>query len=992
MQMRKIVIITLLAFSYHSFLCAQEVGAIRWDAWVGDLAEPGLEAEESMGPAEFQWKAPYYSVILDDYHILARATTQEIIDDQIKYASEAGIDYFAYLYYAGALSTALTLHFTSARKEDVKFCMIVDSGRLNSSVVSLLANYYFKRSFYKTVNIEGIDRPLLYLFQCNTNTASMIASLRAACTASGVNNPYIVAMHTHLCEGIDYDAVSNYAVGGYGGESYSSLALKAADNWDDQKNAGHKVIPLVTSGWDPRSWMKTRNPYPWHDPNINSWTVPGTPVEIANHLQDGIDWLNNNSTTAEANTILIYAWNEFSEGGWICPTKGEGDARLEEIAKVLVNGDGNSVSGPEAITIPSPTPLPAPGPGGFLENPGFESGDYQSGTDNWNAQTCTLQKVWKTFTRSGEQAIKVMDRSSTVSSPNQNITNDLLVNGQGEYYTSVYARWRTGSEKLSVVIKLIDDNGIHWYNTPYTTVSSAYTKIEGTLYLTWTGTLQTAEIFVRTETDKTSDLFLDDFYCGRKAPEFLPDLIVTDISWPLAEYLPGQEVTFSATLKNQGAAGTTAGDTIAVVFEIDNYTLSRAYTTSSLTPGDSMTVTASLSYFDDGLWPTKPGNQDMVASIDRDNYIFESDENNNTGIEIFSVLDIRPDLTVTDLFWKPTIPYAGQEVRFFLTITNLGEISTPYYEDICVLIKIDKHEMCWTCDGRMVAPGDTITIAANECINGKSTWLAEKGVHDIRGYVNGQFLFREANAYNNILDKTIRIRTTLNLAIYAKASASQTDTGNSYAPDEINDGEKFDTLNGWANPDTAMLPQWVMLEWDSAGTFNKTVLYTNNDHALRDYRLQYFKDSSWIDIETVTGNNSGQVTDSFPDVTTTKLRVYCMMGPENKPGVAYIIELEVYHDPNISLSIFNSKEGNAEEICIYPNPLDEGFFTIKLSDDQTAAKVDIFSITGKKVYSAYLPAGEKRPVIKDATFETSGLYLVRVQSAKKMETFKLIVK
>ncbi len=973
--MKKIVLITLLTLSCHSFLCAQEVGAIRWDAWVGDLGRPGLETEESLGPSEFHWKAPFYSVILDDYHILARATTQEIIDDEIKYASEAGIDYFAYLYYTGALSTAITLHFTSAIKEDVKFCMIVESGRFNSSVASLLANYYFKKSFYKTVNIEGIDRPLLYLFQCNTNTASVIASLRAACTASGVNDPYIVAMHTHLCDGIDFDAVSNYAAFGGGGAPYSTLALNAANNWNNQKNAGHKVIPLVTSGWDPRSRMRTRNSIPWTDPDTSAWALPGTAAEIADHLQDGIDWVNNNSTTAEANAILIYAWNEFSEGGWICPTKGEGDARLEAIASVL---DAGPVSAPEAITIPPPAPLPPSGPGGFLENPGFESGDYQSGTDNWSAQTCALQKVWKTFTRSGEQAIKVTDKTSTVSSPIQYITNDLLANGQGEYYASVYARWRTGSEKLSVSIKLIDDNGIHWYNTPYTTVLSAYTKIEGTLDLTWTGSLQSAEFFVRTEAVKTSDLFLDDFYCGRKAPEFLPDLIVTDISWPAAEFIPGQEVTFSATIKNQGAASTTAGDTLAVVFEIDNYTLSRAYTTSPVAPGDSVTVIASLSYFDDGLWPTKPGNQAVVATIDRDNYIFESDENNNTGRETFSALKIRPDLTITDLFWKPVIPYAGQEVRFFLTVTNIGEVSTPYDKDICVQVKIDNQEMCRACEDRILVPGDTITIAANECIDGKSTWLAEKGVHDIRGYVNGQFLFWEANNHNNIMDKTLRIRTTLNLAIYAKASASQTDTGNSFSPDEINDGEKFDTLNGWANPDTAMLPQWVMLEWDSAQTFNKTVLYTDNDHALRDYRLQYLKDTSWIDIETVTGNNSGQVTDSFPDVTTTKLRVYCMMGPENKPGVATVRELEVYHDPNISLSIFNSKEGDAKEICIYPNP-STGIVYLQ----GATGPVEIFNLLGVKV--AHADAHSDK--INLDLSGNPGIYFVRVNA----RSYKVVI-
>ena len=106
---------------------AVDVGVIRWDAWVGDLSGAGLEAEESMGPSEFHWKVPFYGVLVDDYHVRVRATTQTIIDDEIKYADEAGIGYFAYLYYEGALGTARELHFTSPRRDDVEFSLIIQA-------------------------------------------------------------------------------------------------------------------------------------------------------------------------------------------------------------------------------------------------------------------------------------------------------------------------------------------------------------------------------------------------------------------------------------------------------------------------------------------------------------------------------------------------------------------------------------------------------------------------------------------------------------------------------------------------------------------------------------------------------------------------------------------------------------------------------------------------------------------------------------------------
>jgi len=48
-----------------------------------------------------------------------------------------------------------------------------------------------------------------------------------------------------------------------------------------------------------------------------------------------LDWLVAYPEAAEPNAVLIYAWNEFDEGGWLAPTLGDGTARLDAIAKVL---------------------------------------------------------------------------------------------------------------------------------------------------------------------------------------------------------------------------------------------------------------------------------------------------------------------------------------------------------------------------------------------------------------------------------------------------------------------------------------------------------------------------------------------------------------------------------------------------------------------------------------------------------------------------------
>ena len=263
-------------------------------------------------------------------------------------------------------------------------------------------------------------------------------------------------------------------------------------------------------------------------------------------------------------------------------------------------------------------------------------------------------------------------------------------------------------------------------------------------------------------------------------------------------------------------------------------------------------------------------------------------------------------------------------------MTNLGEASTPFNEDICVLIKIDNQEICETCVGQRLAPGDTITIAANTCLGERTGWTAEKGLHDMRAYVNGDFIFYESNNRNNILDKTFRVRETSNLAVYADASASASDSINAFFPWEINDGLRDVEDKGWANPGDQPLPQWVTLEWDSTRTFNKTVVFSDPEHVLSDFRLQYYWVDAWVEIKSVSGNSNAIRIDSFPVVTSNQLRLECLKGPEDKPDRTLIRELEVYKDPGISLSVPEPGSESKTSFNIYPNPLDGSDLTIEL--------------------------------------------------------------
>jgi beta-xylosidase len=113
---------------------------------------------------------------------------------------------------------------------------------------------------------------------------------------------------------------------------------------------------------------------------------------------------------------------------------------------------------------------------------------------------------------------------------------------------------------------------------------------------------------------------------------FLPgrgDLVVTDVVAAPAEPVAGQEVSFSATIKNVGSAATPSGGAHPVAFFMDGCKIawSTAHT-ASLAPGESVTVAA-----DGGVngtrWTAETGTHTLTARVDDNDILPETNEDNN---------------------------------------------------------------------------------------------------------------------------------------------------------------------------------------------------------------------------------------------------------------------------------------------------------------------------------------------------------------------------
>jgi hypothetical protein len=96
-----------------------------------------------------------------------------------------------------------------------------------------------------------------------------------------------------------------------------------------------KVIPPTMSGANGMPRYRKGGAFPMWD-----WSEPAA-GELTAHLHGAFDYVAKHPAKCEANTVIMYAWNEHSEGGFLCPTMGTAPdyrpvtRQIDELAEAL---------------------------------------------------------------------------------------------------------------------------------------------------------------------------------------------------------------------------------------------------------------------------------------------------------------------------------------------------------------------------------------------------------------------------------------------------------------------------------------------------------------------------------------------------------------------------------------------------------------------------------------------------------------------------------
>lgn len=339
----------LVATAAHA--TAPKVGAYYFEGWYADDPNaPGAFATEELRNNFPDRRATY----MDD---LWRADTVEAMEKQIDLAADAGISFFAFNWYwygspevtlGDGINRGLKNFLLASNSDRMEFSISVNNSGPSAiaqnqwqSAVDMLTPY-LAHERYVTVG----NKPMLNLFE-PTDPNIPFQYIQSAAQSAGLSGVSLTGDSRGDASQFDnvglYAAIPGYKVGQALSMPYKNLtyvmdgiAPDPSDPWADpgvwNRDASGIVpgeqafIPTVMAGFDERPW--TDPDTSWYFNNPEYW-VDGenwgrTPLAFAEHFQHAIDWLDNNpELSTEERIIMLYAWNEFGEGGYLAPTLGD---------------------------------------------------------------------------------------------------------------------------------------------------------------------------------------------------------------------------------------------------------------------------------------------------------------------------------------------------------------------------------------------------------------------------------------------------------------------------------------------------------------------------------------------------------------------------------------------------------------------------------------------------------------------------------------------
>lgn len=324
------------------------VGAYYFDGWNGQTDKWHLP---KLLQTEFADRKPVWG-----WH----ANTVEVMRQQIDYAADYGLGFWAFDWYYPEgkdkntpLNNALDLYRKTPNRDRLKFCLLVanhEGFRIGPADWDACCRIWIDL-FREPTHLRVNNKPVLIFFspdelksafggvqgvhkafdtmQKMAKDAGLPGVTIAACTGPG-EHPELVQSGYTLLTGYNY---SNTWMDGAGSKPFQSM-IDANRAILDQfgKTTPLPYVPVVTVGWDRRPWEQGN--YPAN--KMSGWYADRTPKAVEDFVRMAMQWLDAHPDKATAERLmLLYAWNENGEGGYLTPTEKDGTAYLKAVQRAI---------------------------------------------------------------------------------------------------------------------------------------------------------------------------------------------------------------------------------------------------------------------------------------------------------------------------------------------------------------------------------------------------------------------------------------------------------------------------------------------------------------------------------------------------------------------------------------------------------------------------------------------------------------------------------
>lgn len=316
------------------------VGAINWDASLPSDTYFGFYQTNSLSQEKYREWTPFYAELLSNEKAEYRTRTPEEYEREMQYAIDAGIDYFAYVWYPEEgskshiqtsfndcshkvyeLNYARRLYEKSTLKDNLGACAILGDHPFTEGDLAELVTA-FREPYYE--KIDG--KPLLYIY--GGYREKTIEKIHSMCRENGQPEPFTVPMVT-TAEGAEKmplaSALSAYAVTVSGISSHDELIDGAIEANKNRFSDDLALIPTFTVGWNPTPRIERKTPWTTLPDGASiyenrSYAPRATDNELIDGARRFVQFLNDLASERLVGHILTFAWNEFEEGAYICPT------------------------------------------------------------------------------------------------------------------------------------------------------------------------------------------------------------------------------------------------------------------------------------------------------------------------------------------------------------------------------------------------------------------------------------------------------------------------------------------------------------------------------------------------------------------------------------------------------------------------------------------------------------------------------------------------